>query len=119
MRGKIFLSSPLLLGVLAVVVYGAQQSGNPANSAGLLPQTPPSQNPSYSVWGGDQLLNPIEGPAAKARSSVRVLDEIEDPRERKAYAALFQKQEAQERRRSSTRNPGFFGKPTRLPPKRP
>jgi tetratricopeptide (TPR) repeat protein len=101
MRGKIFLSSPLILGVFAVVIYCAQQSGNPANSRGLSPQNVPSQFPNYSVWGEDQLLNQAKGSAAKPGNTVTLLDEIDDPGERKAYAALFHKQDPQNRRKSA------------------
>jgi len=101
MRSKTFLSSPVILGLFSVVIYCAQQSGNPANSRGQLPQNLPSQSPIYDVWGEDQLLNQAKGSAAKAGNSVTLLDEIDDPGERKAYVALFQKQNAQNRRRTA------------------
>ena len=61
MRSKTFLSSPVILGLFSVVIYCAQQSGNPANSRGQLPQNLPSQSPIYDVWGEDQLLTKPRG----------------------------------------------------------
>jgi len=101
MRSKIILCSLVILGLFGVAIYYAQQSGNPANSRDQLPQNLPSQSPNYSVWGEDQLLNQAKGSAAKVGNSVTLLDEIDDPGERKAYVALFRKQNAQDRRRSA------------------
>jgi len=101
MRNKIFLSSPALLVLFGVLIYSAQQSGNPGSPGGLFPQSAPSPSSNYSVWGEDQFLTQTERSAAKAGSSLTLLDEIDDPGERKAYLALFHKQNAQERRKSA------------------
>jgi tetratricopeptide (TPR) repeat protein len=94
------LSSPPFLGLFAVVIYCAQQSSNPGNPRGSFPQSAPSQNPNHSIWGEGQLL--IQTPyAAKAGKAVTILDEIDDPGERKAYVALFQKQNPEERRKTA------------------
>ena len=98
MRSRIFLSSPVFLGLFGLVIYGARQSGNPANPGGFLPQNASSQN---SVWGEDRVVSQIERAGAKARNSVTLLDEIDDPGERKAFLALFQKQNAEERRKTA------------------
>jgi len=98
MRSRIFLSTPVFLGLFGLVIYGARQSGNPANPGGFLPQNASSQN---SVWGEDRVVSQIERAGAKARNSVTLLDEIDDPGERKAFLALFQKQNAEERRKTA------------------
>ena len=99
-RAKFFLSTPAFLGLFAVVIYCAQQSSNPFNSRGPFPQSAPSQNPNYSVWGEDQLLLQTQS-ATTAGKSLTILDEINDAGERKAYLALFQKQSAEARRRTA------------------
>jgi len=63
MRSRIFLSSPVFLGLFGLVIYGARQSGNPANPGGFLPQNASSQN---SVWGEDRVVSQIERAGAKA-----------------------------------------------------
>jgi tetratricopeptide (TPR) repeat protein len=97
MRSIIFLSSLVILGLFGVVIYCAQQSGNPANSRDQLPQNVTSQ----TLWGESQLLNQAKGATAKTGKFATVLDEIEDPGEREAYVALLQQRNAQNRRRAA------------------
>jgi tetratricopeptide (TPR) repeat protein len=101
MRRKIFLSLPVVLGLFGIAIYCAQQSASPGSPSGLFPQSAPSQTVNHSVWGEDQFVIQAEGSTAKAGSSLTLLDEIDDPGERKAYLALFQKQNAQERRKTA------------------
>lgn len=75
MRTNVLLFSAVI--AAGIAAYGAQQSGTP-NSGGPWPQSVSSQN---SIGG----------------SSLTLADEIDDPGERKAYLALFQKRNAQER----------------------
>jgi predicted CXXCH cytochrome family protein len=100
MRSKVFLCSPVILGLFGVAICSPQQNANPANPRATLPQNAFSQNSSYGVWGEDQLLTQNRS-AAKAGNSVTLLDEIDDPGERKAYVALFYKQNAPDRRKTA------------------
>jgi predicted CXXCH cytochrome family protein len=95
-----FLSSPVLVVLFGVAIGCAQQSASPGSSRGLSPQSAPAQPSNYVVWGEDQLLSEARGAAAKGGSPT-LLEEIDDPEERKAYLALFRKQNAQERRQSA------------------
>jgi tetratricopeptide (TPR) repeat protein len=100
MRRKILLSSPVVLGLLGAVIYSAPQSGNSGNPRGPYSQSAPSQNPNSPVWREDLFLTPSQPPPKGGKSST-VLGEIADPGERKAYAALFQRQSAEERRKTA------------------
>ena len=100
-KSHTLLFSSIILGVFCAVIYCAQQTVNSPNSRDLQLQNVPSQTPNYGVWGEEQFLDQLTGPQAKGTKPVTLLDEIEDPGERKAFAALYQKQNAQERLRTA------------------
>jgi tetratricopeptide (TPR) repeat protein len=100
-RSHTLLLSSLILGVFCAGIYCAQQTVNSPNSSDLQLQKVPSQTHSYGVWGEDQFLDQLTSPPAGRTKRVTLLDEIEDPGERKAFAALYQRQNAQERLRTA------------------
>ncbi len=91
------LSSSLILGLFGAVLYSAAQIGAPPGSTDLPRQNVPSQNPYYGVEGESQFLDQLAGFPANRPKPLRILDEISDPGERRAFAALHQKQSPQER----------------------
>ncbi len=91
------LFSALILGAFGAVLYSAAQMGGPSGSTDQLRQNVPSQNPYYGVEGEDQLLDQLAGPSANRPKPLKIIDEISDPEERRAFAALHQKQGPQER----------------------
>jgi tetratricopeptide (TPR) repeat protein len=92
---RIFFS--VILGLSVAVFYSAAQTGGPAGSADQWHPNGPSQIRNYGVEGEDQLLDQLAGPGATRPRPLRIIDEISDPGERRAFAALHQKQGAQER----------------------
>jgi len=90
MSGMGFLSRPMLLVLVGLAIGWAQQSTG---------QSAPSQPSNFTLWGEDQLLSEAQAPAAKVGSTPAA--DIADPGERKAYLALFRKQNPQERRQTA------------------
>jgi predicted CXXCH cytochrome family protein len=101
MRGVRFFFSRVLLVFLGVAICFAHQSTNPGSSTGLSSLSAPWQPTNYSVWGEHQFLTRAQASTAKPGSSPTLLEEIDDPGERKAYSALFLKQNAQKRRETA------------------
>jgi tetratricopeptide (TPR) repeat protein len=81
-----------------------------AASLALVEASPPKcslTKPRQQCLGEAQFLRQTRGSIAKAGNSVTLLDEIDDLGERKAYEALFQKHNAQQRRKTAL---AFLGK---------
>ncbi|MGD0011452.1 MAG: hypothetical protein ABSE93_23290 [Terriglobia bacterium] len=87
----------VILGLLGAVLYSAAQSGGRSGSTDLLRQNGPSLNPYFGVEGDSQLLDQLAGPFANRPKPRKIIDEISDPAERRAFAALHHKRSAQAR----------------------
>jgi len=90
MNARGCLSSPVLLVLVGIAIGWAQQSTGQS-------APPPSSN--FAAWGEGQLLSEAQTPPAKV--GISAAEEIADPGERKAYLALFRKQNPQERRQTA------------------
>lgn len=96
MRGWGYLFTLIVVGFLGSAIFSAQQSGRSPNPGNLMVPGTPSQNPSYDIWD-DRGLDQLAGAVSERQRQVTLLDEIDDPGERKAFAALYKKQGAQGR----------------------
>ncbi len=98
MRSRLTLSFLAVLGLVGVVINWAQQPGNSPSSRGSWPANIPSQLPGYRTWE-DQSLEQFSGTGLKGDRLSTILDEIQDLGERKAFVALFERRNPEERRK--------------------
>jgi tetratricopeptide (TPR) repeat protein len=95
-RRRGYLFTLIVVGFVGSAISSAQRSGRSPKSGDLMVPGAPSQNPSYDIWD-DRGLDQLAGPVSERQRGVTLLDEIEDPGERRAFAALYEKQGAQGR----------------------
>jgi hypothetical protein len=100
MKCRLIVSSLLLFGPLGAVLEVAQQ---PASAPGARDTAPTQSQPQIPSLWNDQRIDEFSGPALKGDRLSTVLDEIEDPAERRAFQALFENRGPAERREVAER----------------
>ena len=99
MKCRVALFVLVLLGLFGAVIYFAQQPGKSSPCGGGQPCGAPSPTTQFGANVEDQVVGQLAGPALKGDTSATILDEIQDPGERKAFVALFESRNPEERRK--------------------